>query len=69
MYRRNIKLPPLPAPAPAPQSPHPQKFSRLVAKCTLQGGIESDADCFAGIEGDESDTNTDTHMIWSAVNK
>ena len=34
------------------------RFSALAAQYTLQDGIESDDDCFAGNEGDESDKDT-----------
>ena len=37
---------------PPPQASCPQLFSALVAKYTLQDGIESDDDCFASNEGD-----------------
>ena len=57
---KETPVPPAPA-APAaaapPQASHPQRFSALAAKYTLQDGIELDDDCFAGNEGDESDTN------------
>ena len=50
-------------PSPPPQASCPQRFSALLARytlyiATLQDGIESDDDSFAGNEGDESDTNT-----------
>ena len=43
---------------PPPQALLSQCFSVLVAKYTLQDGIESDDDCFAGSKGDEADTDT-----------
>ena len=48
---------PPPLPAPPPQASLLQRFSALVAKYTLRDGIESDDNCFAGKEEDESDTN------------
>ena len=46
-------------PSPPPtQTSRPQKFSALVAKYMLKDGIESNDDCFAGNERDESDTGT-----------
>ena len=50
--------PPQTLPAPPPQVLHPQIFSALAAKYTLRDGIELDNDCFAGKEGDESNTDT-----------
>ena len=46
----NEETPPPPPPPPPPQALRPQQFSALVAKYTLQDGIESDDDCFAGNE-------------------
>ena len=56
----NKKTPPPPPPPPSspPQVSRPQQFSALAAKYTLQDSTESDDDCFAGKEGDESDTDT-----------
>ena len=47
-----------PPPSPPLQASRPQRFSALVAKYTLPNGVETDDDCFAGNEGDESITNT-----------
>ena len=44
-----------------PSHHHPQRFSALVANCTLQDWIESNDDCFTGNEEDESDTGTSDH--------
>ena len=50
--------PPPPPSLSSRQALHPQQFSALVAKYMLQDVKESDDDCFAGNEGDESDTDT-----------
>ena len=47
-----------PPPPQLPQGSRPQQFSAVVGKHTFQDGMESDDDCFAGNEGDESDTDT-----------
>ena len=51
-------LPPSPSPPLPPQALSPQQFSALAAKYMLQDGKESDDNCFAGNDGDESDINT-----------
>ena len=43
---------------PPPQPLWPQQFSGLVAKYTLQDGIEQDDDCFASNKRGEYDTDT-----------
>ena len=53
------------SPAPPPQSPRPHRFSALAAEYTLRYGIESDDDCCAGNEGDESDTNPSDNALGS----
>ena len=53
----NEETPP-PPPPPPPKASRLQRFSALVAKNTLQVGIELDDGCFAGNEEDESDTDT-----------
>ena len=45
-------------PPPPPQALCPQRFSALIAKCKLHDGKGSDDDCFAGNEGNESDSDT-----------
>ena len=61
--RRSLQTSPLPSPpSPPPQAWCLQRFSALAAKYTLQDGIESDDDCFAGTDQsdnrDQSDTDT-----------
>ena len=49
---------PLPSPALPPQASRSHWLSALVAKYTLQDGIESDDEYFPGNDKDESDTDT-----------
>ena len=51
------KPPPLPPP---PEASRPQQFSAIVAKYTLQDGVESDDDCFAGNKRNKSDTDNES---------
>ena len=45
----NEETPPAP-PAPSPQASHPQRFSAVIAKGTLQNGVKSDDDNFCHFE-------------------
>ena len=55
-----------PSPPPPPsQASRPQRFSALVAKNTLQVGIELHDGCFAGNEEDESDIGTSDNDSYS----
>ena len=53
-------------PAAPPQASHPQRIYEFVSKQTFQDSIESDDDCFAGNEGDESNTSTSDNASDSA---
>ena len=45
-------------PPPPPQETNRQRLAALVAKYKLHDGIGSYGDCFAGYQGDESNTDT-----------
>ena len=48
----------LQSPLSPPQALRPRRFSALVANYALKNGIESNDNCFAGNDGDESDADT-----------